>query len=80
MHTQSLNLVDSNGNTIWSLSSDECESDVIALESGQSYRLEFSSSSTDIDPSVEVILSAHIECISASNPRGKRQCPPKDRV
>ena len=38
-------------------SEDECESSVIRLQTGESYRLEFISTSTAIDSSVEIILS-----------------------
>ncbi|MEC7170809.1 MAG: hypothetical protein VXW08_07320, partial [Candidatus Thermoplasmatota archaeon] len=57
VHTQSLTLLDSSGGTVWSLSEDECESSVIRLQTGESYRLEFISTSTAIDSSVEIILS-----------------------
>ena len=57
VHTQSLTLLDSSGGTVWSLSEDECESSVIRLQTGESYRLEFITTSTAIDSSVEIILS-----------------------
>ena len=56
VHTQSLVLMDSSDNVVWSLSGDECETATLKLDSGESYSLSFMSTSADIDDTVEVII------------------------
>ena len=54
VHTQSLVLMDSSDNVVWSLSG--MNETATLLDSGESYSLSFMSTSADIDDTVEVII------------------------
>ena len=54
IHTQNLELINENGDTVWSTEG-TCDSATLKLESGSSYRLEYSITSESINESVMVI-------------------------
>jgi len=54
-HTQSLNLADSAGNTLWENDGTECESTTLYLDSGQTYSVTFVTTSTGVNETVSMI-------------------------
>ena len=56
VHAQTLTLSDSDSNILWSNEGDTCSSDSIYLDSGESYTLLFTSTSEDVNSSVNMIM------------------------